>query len=527
VVFSSQPQTALHYFVGDDLGLGGGAPIEGSYGYGGLAVDIDLDGDLDLVTGVRIIPGLGNGSFGPARGVDLYGSPTATADLNGDGWPDIVGTNRAEGGLGIGVVLSDGQGGFEPGFAHQRYTRPGGVAMLDADGDGRVDTVYGDSWHAPSRLCYGPNVAGNPDVDADGVPDAVDTCIDKDGDGFADRLTDTSACPLDNCAMTPNTNQSDSDGDGRGDACDPCPYDALDDSDRDGVCQGVDVCPGRQDPAQEDQDGDGVGDQCDNCPTVASADQSDRDGDGAGDACQPVVSILGILEDGGAELEVTALVADPENQVLDGVIRIVDPASSYVLSDAVTSPDCGRRLPPESIAGRGIVFAVIDGGRFLADADLLAGAGLIPGCDDGVPDYTLTLGRCSAPLSVADNFLDLDGAGAAIPGPICIRRADGSASFDMHVDYEGSGVRLDGDRPILQETPYHGVTVPDLVPIGGLTPLATYRLEITATDGITPVVAGSREFQYHGEAAIRFLVPGAISPRPGRERPPATGRAGP
>ncbi|MGH2953596.1 MAG: thrombospondin type 3 repeat-containing protein [Solirubrobacterales bacterium] len=70
---------------------------------------------------------------------------------------------------------------------------------------------------------------------------------DDDGDGFDDLN--------DNCPTVPNTDQTDTDDDGEGDACDA------------------------------DDDGDGVPDPDDNCPTVPNANQADADGDGIGDAC--------------------------------------------------------------------------------------------------------------------------------------------------------------------------------------------------------------------------------------------------
>lgn len=36
---------------------------------------------------------------------------------------------------------------------------------------------------------------------------------------------------------------------------------------------------------QSDSDSDGVGDACDNCPNDVNADQLDTDGDGVGDVC--------------------------------------------------------------------------------------------------------------------------------------------------------------------------------------------------------------------------------------------------
>jgi len=208
---------------------------------------------------------------------------------------------------------------------------------VDADG---ADNVFGTA-DDDMRL-----LSGSPAVDAGNnalVPGGVTT--DRDGnprftndiftadtgsgsapvvdmgayelvDGDGDLVPDT----IDNCVQVPNTSQTNTDGDSRGDACDGCPTDAAKiapgicgcdvadtDGDTDGYADCVDNCPAVANPTQANADGDPLGDACDpcpfdpnndadgdticgdadNCPNIANVDQANADGDSFGDACDP------------------------------------------------------------------------------------------------------------------------------------------------------------------------------------------------------------------------------------------------
>jgi hypothetical protein len=153
-----------------------------------------------------------------------------------------------------------------------------------------------------------------PDADGDGIADANDNCpltpnsdqldTDNDGQGNAcDSDDDNDGVPdaSDNCPLTANSNQTDTDGDGQGNACDT-------DDDNDGVADSADNCPLVANSSQTDTDGDGQGNACDsdddndgvadsadNCPLVANSNQTDTDGDGQGDACDPDYAFSGFL----------------------------------------------------------------------------------------------------------------------------------------------------------------------------------------------------------------------------------------
>jgi hypothetical protein len=77
----------------------------------------------------------------------------------------------------------------------------------------------------------------------------------NDGDGIPHQD--------DNCPDTYNPFQEDTDGDGRGDACDRCEGNGNNDTDGDGIYDTQDNCCFVPNPHQEDADGNGIGDGCD------------------------------------------------------------------------------------------------------------------------------------------------------------------------------------------------------------------------------------------------------------------------
>jgi hypothetical protein len=158
---------------------------------------------------------------------------------------------------------------------------PGG----DQDGDGVKNK---------DDNCETVSNADQTDTDGDGVGDACDETpngTDSDSDGIPDTT--------DNCVNVSNADQTDTDGDSLGDACDETPNG---DNDSDGIDNSVDNCINASNSDQTDTDNDGIGDACDttpngdldedgidntqdNCAEVSNPDQLDTDNDGIGDAC--------------------------------------------------------------------------------------------------------------------------------------------------------------------------------------------------------------------------------------------------
>ncbi len=118
-----------------------------------------------------------------------------------------------------------------------------------------MGTMYPDASVNGSN--YYTGMSSPNDMDGDGVPNDTDNCV----------TIFNPIRPLDDGA------QADFDGDGMGDACDPCPLGGDDDP---STCVVIDP---------NDRDGDGVPNDTDNCPATPNPDQADADSDMHGDVC--------------------------------------------------------------------------------------------------------------------------------------------------------------------------------------------------------------------------------------------------
>ena len=123
-------------------------------------------------------------------------SPPATSrarsrrgDLNGDGLPDLVVSNRNS--IDLSVLLADGHGGFDPAMATRVSEEPGALAVVDLDGDGAADVVvtFPESDRVAVLLGRGDgSLRANTQFVTGRAPVSV-AVADLDGDGALDVVT--------------------------------------------------------------------------------------------------------------------------------------------------------------------------------------------------------------------------------------------------------------------------------------------------------------------------------------------------
>jgi hypothetical protein len=177
---------------------------------------------------------------------------------------------------------------------------------MDAAVDGDVPDA-GGLRDAPGRLDAA--VDGRVVRDAAPVEDAALVedagCPDADRDGVCNG---DDVCPS-------SDDRADRDMDGAPDGCDACPDDASDDSDGDAVCDSADVCPGSDDAL--DEDGDGTPDGCDPCPID-------------GPSAPPIPATVA---SGGITISAVSLAGG-------GNVAVVDPGASVSVSLRYAITDC-------------------------------------------------------------------------------------------------------------------------------------------------------------------------------------------
>jgi hypothetical protein len=280
----------------------------------------------------------------------------------------------------------------------------------------------------------GQSVFTNPAAGTYNLFGVVASEWDADNDGIGNGL--------DNCPLTANANQLDTDGDRIGDACDPQPSTQTLDIDADTIPNGFDNCPLVANTAQADADADDLGDACDPQPSIPNGTRyvlkCDRDifiGVGGSDVAscgtltQPVVTptptptptpLPGIDTDGDGVPDASdncPLVPNPSQTNTDSFIDLsppkafddLSPPNSDLLGDACDPDDDNDGLSDaDELSGAACGGIVTDPLRADTDGDLfLDGAECALGTNPADVNSRPTLAACGSTADTdGDGVLD-------------------------------------------------------------------------------------------------------------------------
>ena len=120
-----------------------------------VVADFNRDGNLDLAVAntklrentVSVLLGNGDGTFQTQKKYSTVGPnnySVASADLNGDGFPDLVASGKLGSSAAV-VLLGAGDGSFLPGVKYRTGSEPATLTLADLNGDGISDIVVDNS----------------------------------------------------------------------------------------------------------------------------------------------------------------------------------------------------------------------------------------------------------------------------------------------------------------------------------------------------------------------------------------------